>query len=123
MSGHEDGAIHRSNGSLAGRRLLVVGASSGVGRAIGLAAAAQGAHVAFAARRLELLQTAVEEAGPPSVALGCDVTDESSVEEAVQGRPRPSGASTPSSMPPGSTHWFGSRPSTPRPGPISSPPT
>ena len=45
------------SGSLAGTRLLVVGASSGVGRAIGLAAAAAGASVAFAARRLELLET------------------------------------------------------------------
>jgi NAD(P)-dependent dehydrogenase (short-subunit alcohol dehydrogenase family) len=85
MSGEKDGALPRSDGSLAGRRLLVVGASSGVGRAIGLAAATQGAHVAFAARRLELLQTAVEEAGPPSLALGCDVADESSVAQAVEG--------------------------------------
>jgi NAD(P)-dependent dehydrogenase (short-subunit alcohol dehydrogenase family) len=84
MSGDEDGALLRSDSLLAGRRLLVVGASSGVGRAIGLAAAAQGAHVAFAARRLELLHTAVEEAGPPSLALGCDVTDESSVAQAVE---------------------------------------
>ena len=73
------------DGSLAGTRLLVVGASSGVGRAIGLAAAAEGASVAFAARRLELLQTAVDDAGTPSLAVVCDVTDPSSVVEAVQG--------------------------------------
>lgn len=73
------------DGSLAGTRLLVVGASSGVGRAIGLAAAAEGASVAFAARRLELLQTAVDDAGPSSLAVVCDVTDPSSVVEAVQG--------------------------------------
>ena len=82
MNGH--GAEERqSNGVLAGRRLLVVGASSGVGRAIGLAAAGVGARVAFAARRLELLESAVESAGPPSLALVCDVTDEISVELAV----------------------------------------
>lgn len=85
MRGHEDEVLLRSNGSLAGRRILVVGASSGVGRALGLAAAGHGAHVAFAARRLELLHTAVEEAGPPSLALACDVTDESSVTQAVEG--------------------------------------
>lgn len=70
--------------SLAGRRLLLVGASSGVGRAIGLEAAAQGAAVAFASRRLELLTSAVEQAGGPSVALTCDVTDPASVEAAVE---------------------------------------
>jgi NAD(P)-dependent dehydrogenase (short-subunit alcohol dehydrogenase family) len=70
--------------SLDGRRLLVVGASSGVGRAIGLAAAAQGAMVAFSARRLELLESAAEIAGARSRAIVCDVTDESSVAEAVQ---------------------------------------
>jgi NAD(P)-dependent dehydrogenase (short-subunit alcohol dehydrogenase family) len=74
-----------SNGSLAGRRLLVVGASSGVGRAIGLAASAEGARVAFAARRLELLKTAVDAVGPPALALVCDVTDQASVDQAVQG--------------------------------------
>jgi NAD(P)-dependent dehydrogenase (short-subunit alcohol dehydrogenase family) len=72
-------------GSLAGKRLLVVGASSGVGRAIGLAAAAAGASVAFAARRLGLLKTAVDDAGAPSLAVVCDVTDPSSVGEAVDG--------------------------------------
>jgi NAD(P)-dependent dehydrogenase (short-subunit alcohol dehydrogenase family) len=71
-------------GSLTRRRLLVVGASSGVGRAIGLAAAAEGALVAFAARRLELLTTAVEIAGAPSCAVVCDVTNEASCVEAVQ---------------------------------------
>jgi NAD(P)-dependent dehydrogenase (short-subunit alcohol dehydrogenase family) len=73
------------SGSLAGNRLLVVGASSGVGRAIGLAAAAAGASVAFAARRIELLQAAVDDAGGLSRAVVCDVTNPSSVEEAVEG--------------------------------------
>jgi NAD(P)-dependent dehydrogenase (short-subunit alcohol dehydrogenase family) len=71
-------------GSLVGTKLLVVGASSGVGRAIGLAAAAAGASVAFAARRLELLKTAVDEAGTSSLAVVCDVTDPSSVVEMVE---------------------------------------
>jgi NAD(P)-dependent dehydrogenase (short-subunit alcohol dehydrogenase family) len=55
-----------------------------VGRAIGLAAAAEGAMVAFSARRLELLETAVEIAGTASRAIVCDVTDESSVADAVR---------------------------------------
>jgi NAD(P)-dependent dehydrogenase (short-subunit alcohol dehydrogenase family) len=74
----------RQGGPLAGTRLLVVGASSGVGRAIGLAAAAAGASVAFAARRLELLRTAGDEAGASSLAVVCDVTDPSSVVEMVE---------------------------------------
>jgi len=69
---------------LKGRRVLVVGASSGVGRAIGLGAAAAGGRVAFAARRTELLQTAVEEAGPDAVAVSCDVTSATSVEATVE---------------------------------------
>jgi NAD(P)-dependent dehydrogenase (short-subunit alcohol dehydrogenase family) len=72
-------------GSLAGTSLLVVGASSGVGRAMGRAAAAAGASVAFAARRLKLLQTAVDEAGPTSLAVVCDVTDPTSVVDTVEG--------------------------------------
>jgi NAD(P)-dependent dehydrogenase (short-subunit alcohol dehydrogenase family) len=74
-----------SNESLAGRRLLVVGASSGVGRAIGIRASVEGARVAFAARRLDLLRSAVQAGGASGVAVACDVTDQTSVEEAVQG--------------------------------------
>lgn len=72
------------SGCLDGRRLLVVGASSGVGRAIGLTAAAEGAMVVFSARRVELLESAVQMAGAHTRAVVCDVTDESSVAEAVQ---------------------------------------
>lgn len=57
---------------LAGRRLLVVGASSGVGRAVGRLAGRSGARVAFAARRRERLDEIV--AGVPgAIAVGCDV--------------------------------------------------
>ncbi len=61
---------------LSGRRVLVVGASSGVGRATGLAAAAEGARVAFAARRLDRLEVAAAEAGRDAIAIECDVADE-----------------------------------------------
>ena len=58
---------------LDGRRVLVVGASSGVGRATGVAAATAGARVAFAARRAGPLADAVTAAGEGCVALTCDV--------------------------------------------------
>jgi NAD(P)-dependent dehydrogenase (short-subunit alcohol dehydrogenase family) len=65
-------------GALAGRRLLVVGASSGIGRAAALAAGAAGASVALAARRVEqLCEAAVQAAagGAPAYPLACDVTE------------------------------------------------
>ncbi len=46
-----------------GKRVLVVGASSGIGRAIAIAAVRAGAHVAFCARRRDALEQAVAEAG------------------------------------------------------------
>jgi NAD(P)-dependent dehydrogenase (short-subunit alcohol dehydrogenase family) len=61
-----------------GSRVLVVGASSGIGRTLGLQAAAAGASVAFAARRRELVDSAAAEAGGGSVGLVCDVRDEAS---------------------------------------------
>ncbi len=49
--------------TLAARRILVVGASSGIGRAVALSATAAGAQVVFGARRADRLKEAVEEAG------------------------------------------------------------
>lgn len=57
---------------LAGRRLLVVGASSGVGRAVGRLASRAGARVAFAARRKARLDEIVA-AVPGAIAVACDV--------------------------------------------------
>lgn len=59
--------------ALEGSRVLVVGASSGIGRAVGLQCAGLGASVAFAARRKELVESAAAEAGDGSVGLVCDV--------------------------------------------------
>ena len=59
---------------LSGRRVLVIGASSGVGREVGLLASRAGARVAFAARRRELLESAVAEAGSGGIPVCCDVT-------------------------------------------------
>jgi NAD(P)-dependent dehydrogenase (short-subunit alcohol dehydrogenase family) len=64
-------------------RTVVVGASSGLGRCIGIGLAQRGAQVALLARRQELLDTAAKEAGPGTLAIACDVTDEASCRNAV----------------------------------------
>jgi NAD(P)-dependent dehydrogenase (short-subunit alcohol dehydrogenase family) len=69
---------------LSGRRILVVGASSGIGRAFGLRASRAGARVAFAARRLPELERAAAKAGPFALAVRCDVCDAHSCAEAVR---------------------------------------
>lgn len=68
---------------LSGRRVLVIGASSGIGRASGQALAAEGARVALAGRRQERLEALVAEVGPEALALTCDVRDERSCRDAV----------------------------------------
>jgi NAD(P)-dependent dehydrogenase (short-subunit alcohol dehydrogenase family) len=65
------------------RRVLVVGASSGVGRDIGESLAARGARVAFAARRADLVERAATATGERGVGLACDVTDEASCRSVV----------------------------------------
>ncbi len=57
---------------LAGKRAIVTGASSGIGRATAAALAAAGVRVAGGARRVERLET--------EVALELDVTDAASCE-------------------------------------------
>ncbi len=66
-------------------RVVVVGASSGLGRCIGIGLARRGARVAFMARRRDRLEDAAAEAGPDAVAITCDVTDAHSCETAVRG--------------------------------------
>jgi NAD(P)-dependent dehydrogenase (short-subunit alcohol dehydrogenase family) len=53
--------------------VLVVGASSGIGRGIALALAQAGAVVAAAGRRVRALEELCEELGPDHVAVECDV--------------------------------------------------
>jgi NAD(P)-dependent dehydrogenase (short-subunit alcohol dehydrogenase family) len=69
---------------LDGSRVLIIGASSGIGRSLGLQAAAAGARVAFAARRRELVESAADGAGNGSVGLVCDVRDAGSCAAAVE---------------------------------------
>ena len=64
-------------------RIVVLGASSGLGRCIGVGLAQRGADVALLARRRERLQDAAKEAGPGAVVVECDVTDEASCRSAI----------------------------------------
>jgi NAD(P)-dependent dehydrogenase (short-subunit alcohol dehydrogenase family) len=64
-------------------RTVVVGASSGLGRCIGLGLAKRGAQTALLARRVDRLEAAAKEAGPGAIALACDVTDPESCRSAV----------------------------------------
>jgi NAD(P)-dependent dehydrogenase (short-subunit alcohol dehydrogenase family) len=66
---------------LAGLRLLVVGASSGIGHAVALDAASRGASVAVAARRMDLLSDLA--AGTGGFAFELDVQDSAAINEVV----------------------------------------
>src|SRR3954451_20875386 len=74
---------------LAGRRVLVLGASAGIGRVIAQRLGAAGAHVAPAARRRELCEGGGARIDGTAIGLACDVTDEDQcrqvVEDAVAG--------------------------------------
>jgi len=65
---------------LVGSRIWVVGASCGIGRAVAIALAKQGARVAASARRMDLLEALAAEAGPQVTPVACDVRDPDSVE-------------------------------------------
>ena len=58
---------------------LVTGAGSGIGRASAVALAGAGFTVVLAGRRVELLESAAEEAGGGAVAVACDVREPASV--------------------------------------------
>ena len=66
-----------------GLRVVVVGASSGLGRCIGIELAKRGARVALLARRRERLEAAAREAGPEALVIECDVTDERSCQSGI----------------------------------------
>ena len=65
-------------------RAVVIGASSGLGRCVGVGLGRRGAKVALLARRLEHVQAAASEAGSGALAVTCDVTDESSCRAAIE---------------------------------------
>lgn len=64
-------------------RIVVVGASSGLGRCIGVGLAQRGARVALLARRRDRLENAAKEAGDNAVAIECDATDEPACRTAI----------------------------------------
>ena len=64
-------------------RIVVVGASTGLGRCLAVGLVKRGAQVAMLARRRELLEDAAEEAGRGSHVVPCDVTDRESCHRAV----------------------------------------
>jgi len=68
---------------LAGKTALITGAGTGIGRAIALAMAREGAQIALAARRREPIESVAAEIGAESLAIECDVTSRASVEVAL----------------------------------------
>jgi citronellol/citronellal dehydrogenase len=79
--------------SLKGKTLFITGASRGIGLAIALRAARDGANVAVAAKTttpdprlhgtIHTAAAAIEEAGGRALALACDIRDEAQVRRAV----------------------------------------
>ena len=64
-------------------KTVVIGASSGLGRCIGIGLAQRGDQVALLARRRERIQAAAQEAGAGAVAIECDVSNEASCRKAI----------------------------------------
>lgn len=74
-------------GQVAGKVVLVAGASSGMGRAVASLLARQGAQVALLARRAAVIEAAagdIRAAGGAAIACAADATDDVAVSAAVQ---------------------------------------
>jgi len=74
------------NTNLAGKVVIVTGASSGVGRAVVRAFAGEGARIGLIARNVEALEAAAEEVrgrGGQAMVLPLDVADAASVDAAA----------------------------------------
>ncbi len=66
-------------GCLNGKVAVITGAGTGIGKAVALKFAHEGARTVLAGRRLETIEAVAEQAG--GIAVGTDVSDESSVSE------------------------------------------
>ena len=64
---------------LTGKTALITGGGRGIGRAIALAFAREGARIAVAARTAEQVEQVAQEIGNDAIALICDVADPTSV--------------------------------------------
>jgi NAD(P)-dependent dehydrogenase (short-subunit alcohol dehydrogenase family) len=71
-------------GKLTGKVALVTGAGSGIGRAISIRFAQEGARVAAASRTRETVEETAQLAGGETLALQADVSDEASVGAMVE---------------------------------------
>ena len=69
---------------LDGKRLLVVGASKGIGLAIARGASRQGASVALAGRSIDRLESLAKELGRPAISIECDVRHAISCRTAIE---------------------------------------
>src|SRR5271154_6374519 len=72
---------------LAGKVAVVIGGSSGIGRALAIGLAEAGADVVPSARRLDLVNTVadhIEGLGRRSLRVSCDVADRGSLEKVLQ---------------------------------------
>lgn len=70
--------------SVAGRSVVVTGASKGIGKGIARVFAAAGARVAILARHADQAEAAAAEIGHGAIALAADVTDAASLAAAAQ---------------------------------------
>jgi NAD(P)-dependent dehydrogenase (short-subunit alcohol dehydrogenase family) len=71
-------------GVLAGRTALVTGGGRGIGRAIALAFAREGARVAVAARTRSEIEAVARDCGPDAIAVDLDVSEPAACSRAVE---------------------------------------
>ncbi len=81
-----DAPARSTHGRLAGRRVLITGASRGIGRAIALRYAAEGASLFLVATKVNALESVAAEVGAQGVTAHvhtCDVSDRAQVQAMV----------------------------------------